>query len=420
VRAAILAVGSELLSTDRLDTNSLRVTEALERHGVELVRKSAVGDDVAAIAAEVRGALTLAELVVVGGGLGPTADDVTREAVAAALGRDLREDDEVWAGIERRFSALGRTPSPNNRRQAQVIAGATVLANPQGSAPGQRVELAADRALFLLPGVPYELEALVAAELEPWLAARAAGAGRERRTLKTASRPESEIDALLAPVYAEFGSEPITVLAGAGEVRVRFWAAGTARERSRRLAEIETAVRSALGDAIFGEGDEAALEAAVGRELDERGLSLATAESCTGGLLAERLTRVPGASRWFPGGVVTYSNREKERLLGVDAELLARHGAVSQPAVEAMANAARNGFGTDFGVAISGVAGPDGGTEEKPVGTVYVALVGPQDEVAHRRVRLPGDRQRVRWLATQVALEMLRRRLLASARQGVA
>jgi len=420
VRAAILAVGSELLSTDRLDTNSLRITELLERHGVELVRKSVVGDDVEAITAEIRACVAAAELVVVGGGLGPTADDVTREACAAALDRELAEEPEVWALIEKRFAALGRTPSVNNRRQARVLAGATVLANAQGSAPGQRIDLGEERALFLLPGVPYELDALLVAELEPWVAARSTGAGRERRTLKTAARPESEVDALLEPVYAEFGREALTVLAGAGEVRVCFWATGEREARGRRLEAIATAVRRALGDSIFGEGDEATLEETVAHALGERRLSLATAESCTGGLLAERLTRVPGASAWFPGGVVTYSNREKQRLLGIDAELLARFGAVSQPVAEAMAQAVRREFGVDFGIAISGVAGPDGGTAEKPVGTVHVALAGPGEEVADRRVQLPGDRGRIRWLATQVALELLRRRLLKITREGAA
>jgi nicotinamide-nucleotide amidase len=420
VRAAILAVGSELLSTDRLDTNSLRITEMLERYGVELVRKGVVADDPEAIVGEIRSGLELAELLVVGGGLGPTADDVTREACAVAVGRELREDPEAWAAIERRFAALGRTPTPNNRRQAQVVAGAAVLANAQGSAPGQRLDLEDGRTVFLLPGVPYELDALLAAELDPWLASRSTGAGRERRTLKTAARPESEVDARLAAVYAEYGREAITVLAGAGEVRVRFWASGTGAERQARLDAIAAAVRGALGDAIFGEGDEVTLEEVVARVLVERGLRIATAESCTGGLLAERLTRVAGASGWFPGGVVTYSNREKQRLLGLEATLLARHGAVSQPVVEAMAQAVRRDFGVDLGVAISGVAGPAGGTPEKPVGTVHVALAGPGAEVAHRRMRLPGDRGRIRWLATQVALELVRRRLLELSREGAA
>jgi len=414
VRAAILAVGSELLSTDRLDTNSLRVTEALERHGVELVRKCVVADDEDAIAGEVTRLLSLAALVVVGGGLGPTADDVTREAVARALARHLVEDPEVVAGLERRFAALDRTPSSNNRRQTRVISGAVVLPNPKGTAPGQRIEID-DRTLFLLPGVPFELTWMVANHLEPWLAAHSNGSVRAHRTLKVAVRPESEVDQLLEPVYERFGRSWITILAGSGEIKLRLWAVGNEAARERRLDEMSSAVRATLGDTIFGEGDEATLEGVVGAELVRREESVATAESCTGGLLAERLTRVPGSSRYFPGGVVTYSNDEKTRRLGVDAALLAEHGAVSQPVAEAMAIGARQEFATDWALAISGVAGPEGGSDEKPVGTVHVALAGPRDEVTHRRVRLPGDRERVRWLASQVALEMLRRCLIRDA-----
>jgi nicotinamide-nucleotide amidase len=413
VRAAILAVGSELLSTDRLDTNSLRVTERLERHGVELVRKSAVGDDVAAIAAEIASALAIADLVVVGGGLGPTADDVTREACARALDRELVEDAACWAAIERRFAALGRTPTPNNRRQALLVGGAVALANPHGTAPGQRIDLGGDRAVFLLPGVPYELDGMLASALEPWLAERSPGRGRERRTLLTAARPESEVDAALTPVYARFGRESITVLASAGEVKVRCLASGAEAERRQRLDAMTAAVREALGDSVFGEGEERTLEAAVGEALFRRGRTVATAESCTGGLLAERLTRVAGASRYFPGGVVTYSNEQKTSLLGIPPELLAAHGAVSREVVEAMAAAARRRFATDYALAISGVAGPDGGTASKPVGTVHLALAGPGGEVRHRQTRLLGDRQRVRWLASTLALEQLRRLLLA-------
>lgn len=418
MRAAILAVGSELLSIDRLDTNSLKITERLERHGVELVRKSAVGDDETAIATEILAALAAAELVVVGGGLGPTADDVTREACARALGRELAEDAACWQSIERRFAALGRTPSANNRRQAQVVDGAALLPNPRGTAPGLRLDLDGGRTIFLLPGVPFELEGLLDAELEPWLAARSGGAARERRTLKTAARPESEVDAALSAVYERFGREAITVLAGAGEVKVRCLATGTEPERRARLDAMAGAVREALGSSVFGEGDELTLEQVVARELLARGLTLATAESCTGGLLAERLTRVPGASAYFPGGVVTYSNAQKVALLGIDPELLVRHGAVSREVVEAMARAARERLGSDLGVAVSGIAGPDGGSAEKPVGTVHLALAGPGDGLRHRRLQLLGDRSRIRWLASQVALELVRRTLLGLDRQS--
>jgi len=410
VRAAILAVGSELLSTDRLDTNSLRITEVLERHGVDLVRKAVVADDEEAIADEIRHLLERVELLIVGGGLGPTADDVTREACASALGRKLAEDPQVMQALQRRFAALARNPTANNRRQARILTGAAVLMNPTGTAPGQRIDLEA-RTLFLLPGVPHELDWMIAHELEPWLAERSNGRMREHRTLKIAARPESEVDQLLEPVYERFGREWFTILAGSGEIKLRLWAVGDESSRRRRLEEMAGAVRAILGESIFAEGDLATLELVVGEALVRRGESLATAESCTGGLLAERLTRVPGSSRYFPGGVVTYSNGEKVRRLGVDPQLIDRHGAVSQVVVEAMARGARRELSADWALAVSGIAGPEGGSDEKPVGTVHLALAGPRDEIAHRLVRLPGDRQRIRWLASQVALEMIRRRL---------
>ncbi len=418
VRAVILAVGSELLATDRLDSNSLLLTAILERHGVELVRKGVVGDDESAIEREVRRAFEDAELVLVGGGLGPTADDVTREGCAHALGRKLREDAATREAIARRFAAMGREPSANNWKQAQLLDGATALPNPRGTAPGQRLEVGGG-ALFLFPGVPYELALLAERDLDPWLAARAGGVARERRTLRVALRPESEVDQQLEPAYVEFGREWITVLAAPGEVRIRLTAAGAADARAGRLAEMATRVRELLGEAVYGEGEDQSLERVVGEELAASGRTIATAESCTGGLLAERLTRMPGSSRYFPGGVVTYSNAEKTRQLGVPADLIAAHGAVSEEVARAMAEGVRDRLGADFGIAITGIAGPDGGSEAKPVGTVHVAVAGPAESIGHRHLRLPGDRERIRWQASQAALEMVRRRLLElAAREG--
>lgn len=418
MRAAVLAVGSELLSVDRLDTNSLRLAAVFERHGVELVGKAVAGDEETAIAAELRSMVERAELVVVTGGLGPTADDVTREAAAAAFGLELDDDAEVWAAIERRFASFGRVPSPNNRRQAQVPSGATVLANTRGSAPGLRLDRPGG-AVFLLPGVPFELDGLIERELEPWLVERAGGRGIERRTLRTAMRPESEIDLAIDPMYAEFGREWITVLASPGEVKVQVAAAGTEPERRARLETMVARVRELLGEAVYGEGDSLRLEDVVGALLAGRGRSIATAESCTGGLIAERLTRVPGASAWFPGGVVAYSNAQKVALLGVPESLLAAHGAVSEPVARGLAEGARRRFATDFGVGVTGIAGPDGGSEEKPVGTVHVALATP-DGTRHRALRLIGDRERIRWQAAQAALEMVRRTLLRLDRDAAA
>ncbi|HSM12843.1 MAG TPA: competence/damage-inducible protein A [Thermoanaerobaculia bacterium] len=411
MRAAILAVGTELLSVDRVDSHSLRLAARLERHGVDLVRKAVVADDEGEIAAEIAAALERADLLIVTGGLGPTADDLTREGCARALGLRLVEDPAVWEAIHRRFASFGRTPSENNRRQALVPEDASVLANARGTAPGLRLE-SGGRTLFLLPGVPHELEELVERELEPWLAARSSG-GTERRSLRVAMRPESEVDRQLEPAYGEFGRESITVLASPGEVRVRFAAVGPEAERGARLNAMEARLRELLGAAVFGAGEEETLEAVVGALLAARGWTLATAESCTGGLVAERLTRVPGSSGWFPGGVVAYSNRVKTDLAGVDPELFAAHGAVSEPVARALAEGVRRRFAADLGIGITGIAGPGGGSAEKPVGTVHLALAAA-DGTRHRALRLPGDRERVRTIAAQAALEMVRRWLLGT------
>jgi nicotinamide-nucleotide amidase len=418
MRAAILAVGSELLGTDRLDTNSLRLTAVLERHGVELVAKEVAGDDRGRIAGALARMAAECDLVLVTGGLGPTADDLTREGAADAFGLDLALDEEVLAAIEARFRSFGRAMPAVNRRQALVPAGAAVLANPRGSAPGLRLA-AGGATLFFFPGVPHELEGMIAADLEPWLAARSGGGALEAGVLKVACLPESEVEERIAPAYAEFGREAITVLAHPGEVELHFRARGAAAERRARVAAIAARLRALVGPAVYAAEPAATLEAVTGALLAAAGRTLATAESCTGGLVAERVTRVPGSSGWFAGGVVAYSNALKERLLGVPAELLAEHGAVSEPVARAMAEGARARLGADFGLAITGVAGPAGGTPDKPVGTVHLALAGPAAdgggaaEAEHRRVRFPGDRTRVRALSAQLALELLRRRLLA-------
>lgn len=418
MRAAIVAVGSELLGADRLDTNSLKLTDVLDRHGAELRRKVVVGDDREELALVLRDLAAAHDLVLVTGGLGPTADDLTREAAADALGRKLVLDESIVRWLEERFRAFGRAMPAVNRRQAMVPDGdATVLANRHGSAPGLRFDQVFDDghrvSVFLFPGVPRELVGMIEEYFEPWLAERSGGASRERVVLKTAGLPESEVEERIAPAYDEFGRESITVLAGAGEVQVRGVAAGPEAERRARLAAIETRLAELLGDSVYARAEEETLESVVGRLLAERGETLATAESCTGGMLAERITRVPGSSGWFLGGVVSYSNRLKTRLLGVPEEVLAEHGAVSEAVARAMAEGARERLGADWAIAITGIAGPDGGSEEKPVGTVDFAWAGPDGGTDCRRRRFLGDRDRVRRLSAQTALERLRRRLLA-------
>ena len=413
MQAAIIAVGSELLGTRRLDTNSLGLTALLDRFGVELVGKSVVGDDEAALAAELGRRAAESDLVLVTGGLGPTADDVTRGAAARAFDRGVTVDEALVDHMRRLFASFGREMPEVNRRQAEVLDGAEVLANRRGTAPGQRLE-ASGATVFLFPGVPRELEAMVEDYLEPWLAASAPGAGRELESgvLKLACLPESAVEERIAPAYERFGRERISVLASPGEVQIHFSARGAEAERRAELDAMRRALTELAGDAAFADRLGDSLESVVGRLLAEAGRTLTTAESCTGGLLAERLTRVPGSSAYFLGGVVTYTNELKTRLLGVPEAMLAAHGAVSEPVARAMASGVRERLDADYGVGITGVAGPGGGSDEKPVGTVHIAVAGPAG-VEHRKVRLPGGRERVRRQTSQLALDLVRRNVLS-------
>ncbi|HEY3570931.1 MAG TPA: competence/damage-inducible protein A [Thermoanaerobaculia bacterium] len=413
MKAAILAVGSELLGTDRLDTNSLKLTALLDRYGAELVAKAVIGDSESEIAAELRTLLPRVDLILITGGLGPTADDVTREAVAAALGRGLHLDEGVLASLERRFQSLGWKMPEVNRRQAWVVDGAEVLPNSRGTAPGMRVENGGC-ALFLFPGVPTEMEGLMESALEPWLAERSGGIARETAVLKIAGLPESVVEERIAPAYEEFGREAITILASAGEIHLQATAAGPEPERRARLQAMVGRLSELAGDAVYTTREEDTLESVVGDLLRASRATLTAAESCTGGLFSQRITAVAGSSDYFLGGAITYSNELKTQLVGVPAEMIAENGAVSEPVARAMAEGVRRTLRSDWGVGITGIAGPGGGSEAKPVGTVHLAVAGPREgEVEHRHVRLPGDRNRVRRFATQIVLEMLRRRLLA-------
>lgn len=419
MRAFIIAVGSELLETDRLDTNSLGLADCLRRHGVELVGKSVAGDRLQDIAHQLAGALASADVVITTGGLGPTADDLTREAVAATLGRSTTVDEAIVADIREKFDRFGMEMPEVNRRQALVIEGAAVLDNERGTAPGLRLEHDGST-LFLLPGVPAELGGMIDRHLEPWLGSGSPGLHLATRSLKVACRSESAVEEALRPVYESFGSDEITVLASAGDIEVRFTVRGAEAASAARLDSMLAAGHQALGSAVYAERRDASLEQVVGALLEHGGRTVATAESCTGGLIAGRLTDVPGASAWFVGGVVTYSDAVKESLLGVPSELLRSAGAVSEEVAIEMARRSRRLLGADFALACTGIAGPGGGTAEKPVGTVHVAVCGPEpvsgEAVDHRRLALPGGRGRIRRLTSQWALELLRRRLLRSSR----
>lgn len=413
--ASIVAVGSELLGTRRLDTNSLRLAVVLERWGIELASKSVIGDSVDQLADEVRKRLGQVDLVITTGGLGPTTDDATRAAVAKALGRGTYRDESVVEHIRALFASFGREMPKVNERQAEIVDGAEILSNEQGTAPGLRLDEAGS-VLFLFPGVPREMEFMIGAHLEPWLAGRLGEpAGVEQRVLKVASLPESAVEERIAPAYERFGAQNLAVLASPGDIKVYYRAVGTPEERRSRLEPMRDELRRLLGErSVYAEDEDEELEQVVGRRLAEVGRTLVTAESCTGGLVAQRLTAVAGSSAYFEGGVVTYSNRLKTQLLGVPEAMLEEHGAVSESVARAMAVGARDRYGTDYAISVTGIAGPGGGSEEKPVGLVHLGLAGPGEsatEIEHHRVQFPGDRERIRRMTSQFALELLRRHL---------
>ncbi|MEY2394178.1 MAG: nicotinamide-nucleotide amidase [Acidobacteriaceae bacterium] len=414
VNAEIIAVGSELLTPFRMDTNSLFLTEQINQLGVEVVFKSVIGDDLQRLVAAAQHALFRSDIVIFSGGLGPTEDDLTREAVAEALGVALQRDESVLAAIEQRFASRGWKMSPNNAKQADVLDGAVVLPNPNGTAPGQWMSGKFDgreRIVILLPGPPHELKPLFEAECRERLRLKLPPAFLATRVLKVAMLGESQVDARVAPIYKRFGEVQTTILAGQGEIQLHFRSrAGTLDEAQARVDEAADAVEEELDDAVFSRNGES-LEQIVGYWLQMRNATLAVAESCTGGMLGERITSVSGSSRYFVGGAIVYSNAAKTDLAGVPADMVERHGAVSREVAAALAEGIRYRCESTFGVGITGVAGPTGGTPEKPVGLVFHALASEGGtEVIERN--FPGDRKRIRRFATTLALDMVRKKLM--------
>ena len=408
--AAIIAIGSEMLGPLRQDTNSLWLAARLEEVGIAIVRKAIVGDDPEAIGEELSFAAKKASLVFTTGGLGPTGDDLTVAAVARRLGLALRRDDAYLSRMRQRFERRGMRMPAVNEKQADFIVGATVLENPRGSAPG--FWIAQDGVEYvLLPGVPSEMREIMEQRVLPRLSGRAAGAVSRRRVLRIGGMGESAVEELVAPVYEKWKEDPVTILAAPGEVQLHLLAAGSPEEATRKLDAMEADFRAALGARIFGR-DEENLAASVGRALKERGRMLAAAESCTGGMICELLTDVPGSSEYFLGGVVSYANSAKSGLLGVRAETLRSHGAVSAEAAGEMARGVRERFDADLAVAVTGIAGPDGGTPEKPVGLVFFALADREGGGASKRREFVGDRAAVRRSASLYALELVRRRVV--------
>ncbi len=410
ITAEIIAVGSELLTPDRSDTNSLWLTERLNGVGIEIKLKTIVGDDDARLEETIKDALRRSRVVVMTGGLGPTEDDITRKIAARALGRRLIYDDKVLEDIRAKFAHWGRKMPEINARQAMVIEGAQALDNPNGTAPGMYIEHEG-RAVVLLPGPPREMRPMFDRLVLPKLAAKAGDVRVARRVLRVAGMGESAVDERIAPVYTQYKNPQTTILFNRSEIEIHLTAQGkTEKDAELLLDGLAGQIEERLGDSIFAFRGET-MEEVVGLRLAVAGFTLAVAESCTGGLIAQRLTEVPGSSTYFMEGVVTYSNEAKVRLLGVPSDLIAEYGAVSAEVAEAMAEGARLRAETDFGLAVTGVAGPGGGSDDKPVGLVYIAL-SDDAHTEHRRLMLPGDRHLIRWRASQAALDLLRRRLI--------
>jgi nicotinamide-nucleotide amidase len=414
VNAEIIAVGSEMLTPFRMDTNSLYLTEQLNLLGVDVIFKSIVGDDRRRLVAAAQHGLFRSDILIFSGGLGPTEDDLTREAVAEALGLSLRRDPEILARLEKRFAERGWKMSANNAKQADVLEGASVLPNPNGTAPGQWLSGEFDgreHIVVLLPGPPHEMKALFEAEVRERLRAKVPPAFLAVRTLKIAMLGESAVDARVAPIYKRYTDVETTILAGAGEIELHFKTiAATVDAAQRRVDEVAGVVEDELDDAVYSRNGES-LEQIVGYWLQMRNATVAVAESCTGGLLAERITSIGGSSRYFLGGAVVYSNALKTELAGVPAEMIDRHGAVSREVAAALAEGIRYRCESTLGVGITGVAGPTGGTAEKPVGLVFHAVAsGTGTEVVQRN--FPGDRKRIRRFASTMALDMVRKKLM--------
>jgi len=410
LRAEILAVGSELLTPLRSETNASYLTGRLREAGVDVAARITVADDGPYLESAFRSALGRAQIVIATGGLGPTEDDLTREAAAAALGRPIRRDPALLAGLRARFERYGRVMAPVNAKQADLIEGGVALPNRLGSACGQKVETS-DTLLVLLPGPPHEMQPMFEEQVLPLIRERAGGTLMRTRILRIASMSESDVEQVAAPVYTTFANPRTTILGSPGQVELHLTAEGASDDAvEERLAALAGALRAVLPGRVYSE-DGGELPAVVAGLLRERALTLALAESCTGGLLAERLTSVAGASAFLDRAYVTYSNRSKVELLGVDPAVLESAGAVSEPVAASMAAGARRAARADVGVAITGIAGPDGGTPEKPVGLVFIATDGAAGDRV-RRIHFLGTRDRVRFQASQAALEMVRRGLL--------
>jgi nicotinamide-nucleotide amidase len=414
MNAEIIAAGSEMLTPFRQDTNSLYITEKLNELGVVVDFKTIAGDRLKQLADVVRHALGRVDIVVISGGLGPTEDDLTREAVAEALGVRVKRDPELIAHLYARAAARRMTITRNNEKQADVIEGATMLPNQLGSAPGQWLDTIVGKhrkLAMLLPGPPHELKAMFEEQCLPRLREIVPKKHIATRVLKAAMIGESAADAKIAPIYTQYKDIETTILAHMGDIELRLTCSKPIPDLAQaRVDELAGKIEEELEDFIYSSQGET-LEQIVLYYLEMRGATLAVAESCTGGMVAERLTSVSGSSRSFTGGAVVYSNRLKTELAGVDPQLIAQYGAVSREAAVALADGIRERCGSTLGLGVTGIAGPTGGTDEKPVGLIYAA-VSDADGTEWVEKRFPGDRGGVRFYASQQGLDLVRRRLM--------
>ncbi|WP_158793576.1 competence/damage-inducible protein A [Granulicella sp. L60] len=421
--AEIIAVGSEMLTPYRQDTNSLLLTDGLNDLGVQVAFKTIVGDNLGHLTSAAAIAIARADVVIFSGGLGPTEDDLTREAVAAALNIELQPDNAILTSLYKRFAARKMVMPPNNASQADVLDGATILENKNGSAPGQYLDTtvigpdggAVRKIVVLLPGPPKELKPLFDEAVKPLLAASLPPRYLAKRLLRMALIPESHVDARTAPIYTTYADVETTILAGSAEIQLHFLCAkATLAEAQERVDELAEKIEAEMEDAVFSSHGES-LEEVVLLHLGLRDLTLATAESCTGGLVAQRLTAIAGSSRYFLGGAVVYSDALKTNFAGVPAELVAEKGPVSAEVARALAEGIRARTGASLGISVTGIAGPGPGAPgpdaDKPIGLVYIALAGAgHTEV--KELNLMGDRERIRFWASQHALEVIRRHIL--------
>ena len=418
LQVELITIGDELLLGFTIDTNAAHISRTLAAAGVEIVRRTTVGDEADRIASAVREALDRTGAVITTGGLGPTSDDLTKPAIAKIFGRNMMLDEKILSALEQRW----RTRFPNsafpgtNRTQAEIPEGARILANRHGTAPGIWLEDEKGRWVAMMPGVPREMRGMLAEELVPAIKSRAKGAESVvlSGTLRTTGIAESAIAELLGPnplgeAGAELGSLPLAYLPGVAGVDLRVTVKGLPRDRAEKLVkEAILKLRGRVSAYAYGE-DDADLAAVVLDKCRSLGLRLAVAESCTGGMLGERITNIPGSSDVFLGGIIAYHNDVKREALGVRSEDIERYGAVSEQVALQMASGVREKMAADIGVSVTGIAGPGGGTLDKPVGLVWISVHG--SDVKARRFHMVGDRAEIRQRAAQAALEMVRRSL---------